>query len=64
MIEIRHVADLKGAIQYCSCNSCGKSSSDEKDMIQLSFKQEHGTGIIISLCSECRKELHEKISGE
>ena len=61
MITVQYVADLKGAIRYCSCNSCGKSMSDDKNMVQIKFNQEQGTGIVISLCSECRRELYQKI---
>lgn len=61
MIKIQYVADMKGARKYCSCNSCGKSSSDDEQMIQVHFSYGDGHGVAINLCDSCRRELYEKI---
>lgn len=61
MIKMQYVAELKGARKYCSCNSCGKSASDDSGMVQIRFTYGDGHGIAVNLCSECRRELYEKI---
>ena len=61
MIKIQYVADLKGARKFCSCNSCGKSSSEDMQMVQIRFSYGDGHGIAVNLCDACRVELYEKI---
>jgi len=61
MITIQYVDDLKGARKYCSCNSCGKSASDDSYMVQIRFTYGDGHGIAVNLCNECRRELYGRL---
>ena len=61
MIKTWYVADLKGESRYCSCNSCGKPSTEDPKMIRVLLYQYLNIGTVFHLCGECRRELHEKI---
>ena len=60
MIKIQYVSDLKGASRFGTCNGCGKSSSEDKKMIQVQLLPGQ-YGCVLYLCDKCRRELYEKI---
>lgn len=60
MIKIQYVADLKGASRFATCNGCGKSSKNDKQMVAVRFEYGY-SGALIYLCDKCRRELYEKI---
>jgi len=61
MIKIQYIADMKGARKFCSCNSCGKSSSEDEQMVQIRFSYGDGHVLAVNLCDACRRKLYEKI---
>lgn len=61
MIKTWYVADLKGESTYCSCNACGKPWQYDKKMVRVHFQNGYGFGVMVYLCDDCRRELHEKI---
>ena len=61
MIKIEYMVDRKGAEAYGSCICCGKSASDDPKAIAVTFKNNYGQGVVVTLCDECRRELYEKI---
>jgi len=61
MIKVQYVADLKGESSYCSCNACSKPYNEDTKMVRVHFQNGYGFGTVVYLCTECRRELHEKI---
>lgn len=61
MIKTWYVADLKGESRYCSCNSCGKPSTEDPKMIRILLQGGLNVGTVVYLCDKCRRELFEKI---
>lgn len=52
-MKIVKISELDGVSRYGTCNKCGASSQNDKDMIRIS--PENGSSIC--LCKECALEL-------
>ena len=52
-MKIVKISELEGASRYGTCNKCGASSKNDKNMIRIS--PENGSSIC--LCKECALEL-------
>lgn len=61
MIKVEYMKERKGAESYGSCICCGKSATDDPKMVAVTFKNNWGQGVVVTLCDQCRKELYEKI---
>lgn len=56
MIEITRLNECSGSNRFGSCNSCGRSSSDDKSMVRITFMMER-QGTSVCLCSKCANVL-------
>lgn len=65
MIEIRCIKDgyRKDLSWISDCNCCGKHGEDDPDMIDVVFRGKSGHGIVVTLCTECRRELMNAMKG-
>lgn len=56
-IKIELLRNQKGAQKYGDCISCGKGSSEDKEMICITFGETRQCAMRICLCRECRDQL-------
>lgn len=57
MIIVRKLIKLKGAEKFGTCNSCGKTSSEDSTLIRITCSTYRNSGTSICLCEGCANVL-------
>ena len=62
MIITEKLIELKGADKFGDCNSCGKTSSEDRTLMRIIFSVDGNGSTSFCLCERCANTLVEELS--